>query len=374
VMVVSSSPYEHMIGKPNVKYVANMHGNEAVGRELMLHMILYLVQNYDTEYYVRWLLDNTRIHIMPSMNPDGFEVASEGTCQGGQGRYNARGFDLNRNFPDYFKTNNKKSQPETEAVKEWISKIQFVLSGNIHGGALVASYPFDNTPNSILSSVLSTPSLTPDDDVFKHLAGVFSFNHGRMFAGEACKVGAPEFENGTTNGAAWYPLTGGMQDYNYIWHGCMEVTLELSCCKFPPASELQQFWEDNRKSLLTFLGEAHRGVKGFVKDETFTPIEGASMKVRGRDVGFQTTKEGEFWRILLPGIYTMEVFAEGFAPREVQFAIVEQNPTMLNITLYKDVPRRDGNVVEETNEPSGLFSFNPLGAASNLLSKLPIFG
>ena len=64
-------------------------------------------------------------------------------------RYNARGFDLNRNFPDYFKQNNKRSQPETEAVKEWIAKIQFVLSGNMHGGALVASYPFDNTPNSI---------------------------------------------------------------------------------------------------------------------------------------------------------------------------------------------------------------------------------
>ena len=40
----------------------------------------------------------------------------------------------------------------------------------------------------------------------------------------------------------------------------------------------------------------------------------------------------------------------------------------------QDVPRRDGNVVEETNEPSGLFSLNPLGAASNLLSKLPFFG
>ena len=74
------------IGKPNVKYVANMHGNEAVGRELMLHTILHLVQNYNTDYYIRWLLDNTRIHIMPSMNPDGFEVAQEGTCQGGQGR------------------------------------------------------------------------------------------------------------------------------------------------------------------------------------------------------------------------------------------------------------------------------------------------
>lgn len=39
VMVVSASPYEHMLGKPDVKYVANMHGNEAVSRELMLHLI-----------------------------------------------------------------------------------------------------------------------------------------------------------------------------------------------------------------------------------------------------------------------------------------------------------------------------------------------
>ena len=50
-------------------------------------------------------------------------------------------------------------------------------------------------------------------------------------------------------------------------------------------------------------------------------------------MGFQTTKEGEFWRILLPGIYTMEVFAEGYHPKEVQFAVIEQNPTLLNITM-----------------------------------------
>ena len=59
----------------------------------------------------------------------------------------------------------------------------------------------------------------------------------------------------------------------------MEVTLELSCCKYPPADELPQFWDDNRASLLQFLGEAHRGVKGFVKDENAIPIEGAAMKV-----------------------------------------------------------------------------------------------
>lgn len=63
-------------------------------------------------------------------------------------RHNARRYDLNRNFPDYFKANTKQPQPETEAVKEWISKIQFVVSGSLHGGALVASYPFDNTPSA----------------------------------------------------------------------------------------------------------------------------------------------------------------------------------------------------------------------------------
>lgn len=51
-----------------------------------LFPLQYLAKNYETDEYVRWLLDNTRLHIMPSMNPDGFEVANEGTCQGGQGR------------------------------------------------------------------------------------------------------------------------------------------------------------------------------------------------------------------------------------------------------------------------------------------------
>ena len=55
-----------------------------------------------------------------------------------------------------------------------------------------------------------------------------------------------QFADGITNGAAWYPTSGGMQDYNYVYHGTMEVTLEVSCCKHPPVTELKKHWHDNK--------------------------------------------------------------------------------------------------------------------------------
>lgn len=42
-------------------------------------------------------------------------------------------------------------------------------------------------------------------------------------------------------------------------------------------------------------------------DDNGNPVERASIKVKGRDVNYHTTKYGEFWRILLPGTYRLEV-------------------------------------------------------------------
>jgi len=72
--------------------------------------------NQNTDPNVDYLMKNMRIHIMPSMNPDGYEQSSVGDCTGLTGRYNANGLDLNRNFPDMFFCNTNAIQPETNAV------------------------------------------------------------------------------------------------------------------------------------------------------------------------------------------------------------------------------------------------------------------
>lgn len=124
-----------------------------------------------------------------------------------------------------------------------------------------------------------------------------------------------------------------MQDYNYIWGSCMEITLELSCCKFPSRHDLPRYWRENKKSLLLYLGEVHRGVKGLVTDANGNMVSNAVIKIVGREITFKTSKRGEFWRILMPGVYTIEVSAPGYENASQQFTVEDGRITLLNVQL-----------------------------------------
>ncbi|XP_041637105.1 carboxypeptidase M [Cheilinus undulatus] len=312
VLVLGLSPRHHTVGIPEFKYVGNMHGNEVLGRVVLLHLINDLVSGYrNNESWAVQLLNSTRIHILPTMNPDGFD-ASDTDCILSTGRYNFNGIDLNRNFPDAF-SGLRKQQPDVEkreaevrAVIDWLKMESFVLSANLHGGALVASYPYDNSNGG--SELMGGASVSPDDDVFIHLAKVYSNNHANMHQGDRCADGRP-FLEGITNGYQWYPLIGGMQDYNYVWAQCLELTLEISCCKFPPVNQLPALWTENRKALLAFIQQVHLGVKGQVFNGAGVPVQNAEVEVKGRKnlCPFRTDKNGEYYRLLLPGNYTFTV-------------------------------------------------------------------
>lgn len=51
----------------------------------------------------------------------------------------------------------------------WIKEIPFVLSANLHGGSLVANYPFDDNED-----MESKKSPSPDNEVFQELGLTYS--------------------------------------------------------------------------------------------------------------------------------------------------------------------------------------------------------
>lgn len=335
VIEITDNPGQHEALEPEFKYIANMHGNEAVGRELLLLLIKHLLEGYGINDRITTLVDSTRIHIMPTMNPDGFEIAKEGDATGVHGRENANDVDLNRNFPDQFRGRSSSLQPEAAAVMRWSQEYPFVLSANLHGGSLVANYPFDSNSDG---RQVNSPS--PDDALFKSLAMTYSRAHKKMHLGSPCPMLGESFRDGITNGAQWYVLNGGMQDWNYLHTNDFEITLELGCYKYPPHSQLLSFWQDNREALLSFIERVHIGIKGFVLDQTDSqPILGANatIEVDGIQHPIKALNTGEYYRLLVPGkTYTVSSMADGYERSVEKIRVHDNSPTLLNFTMKVD--------------------------------------
>ncbi|KAH9331143.1 hypothetical protein KI387_003251, partial [Taxus chinensis] len=231
------------------------------------------------------IVENVHLHLLPSMNPDGFALSQRG---------NANNIDLNRDFPDqFFSQNNDKNlrQPESKAIMKWTLDTRFTASASLHGGALVANYPWDGTNDG-----RERYSECPDDETFRYMATIYSHHHNNMSKSN-------EFSGGITNGAHWYPLYGGMQDWNYIHGSCFDLTLEISDVKWPAAKEIPLLWEHNRMSMLQLVASLVKtGLHGKVVSSDLRQPLPATIQISGIN---HTVKAGQvfgdFHRMLFPG-------------------------------------------------------------------------
>lgn len=160
--------------EPTIFYNALHHAREANSVSQMLFFMWYLLERYDTDPAVKYLLDQTALYFAPVVNVDGYlyneAIAPEG---GGLWRKNRRpngngvfGVDLNRNYGYQWGLDNSGSspdstsevyrgpapfsEPETRMIRDFCTQYRFDLVLNYHtrGNYLIYPFSFNETPGS----------------------------------------------------------------------------------------------------------------------------------------------------------------------------------------------------------------------------------
>lgn len=296
--------------EPEFKYISSIHGDEITGRELTVSLIEEIGEKYGKDAEITSLVDNTEIYIMPSMNPDGSDLKQ---------RANANYVDLNRNFPDMIVERESKPEGreiEVQHVMRFQAGRKFSLSANFHGGTIVANYPWD-----------SKYDLHPLDGFVKELSSGYAELNPEMRTSR-------EFPGGITNGAAWYIVRGGMQDWSYVWHNDLQITVELSHQKWPNYSQIPQFYKDNRDSMIHYIKEIHRGSGfKFVRPDVSGTVEIVKASSDAESLGVFTFSESEFYKVMPEGDYVFKVKEKNKAVKTI------------NVRVEKDLIQSNGNFI-----------------------------
>ncbi len=346
--------------EPELMYSGTIHGDETTGFILLLRLIDTLLSGYGSAPRLTNIVNNSELWICPNVNPDGTYYGGNSTVASAR-RYNYNGYDLNRNFPDP-SGNQYSGQPlqtETSLMMNLANNHHFVLAANFHGGAEVVNYPWDYTY-----------SLHPDNNWWISTSLVYANSvKANGPAGYFTSVAS----SGITNGAAWYVISGGRQDWmNYTAH-CREVTLEISTTKMPAASTLPNYWNYNYDAMLSFLEQGLYGVHGVVTDPYGVPLN-ATISISGHDNSYSTVitdpANGDFYRYLSPGTYNLTVSASGYPDKVISGVVVNANTkTPLNVIMgelphYQSINLQPGwnllsfNIDLGTNNYASVFGSN----------------
>ena len=152
--------------EPEVFYSGLIHAREPITIELLLYFMRHLTNNYGTDPVVTDIVNNREFWFVPIINPDGYEhnrlTNPDG---GGMWRKNRRnngggvyGVDLNRNFgymwgydnigsspypsSETYRGTAPFSEPETQAVRDFINSHDFVTALNYHSYSNLLIYPW----------------------------------------------------------------------------------------------------------------------------------------------------------------------------------------------------------------------------------------
>lgn len=212
---ISDNPQTDETGEPQILLTALHHAREPASLSQMIFFMYYLLEHYETDPNIAYLIDNSEIYIVPCLNPDGYQWNEfTNPSGGGMWRKNRRdntdgtyGVDLNRNygflwgFDDNGSSPNTNSstyrgpeafsEPETQAIQTFCETHQFQIALNYHSSGNLLIYPWGYVPSY----------QTPDSTLF------------RAYAHEMTKEN--NFVWGTGNETVGYLTNGVSDDWMY---------------------------------------------------------------------------------------------------------------------------------------------------------------
>ncbi len=199
--------------EPEVLYTGMHHAREAIGMQLLIYYLYYLLENYETNPDVQYIVDNFELYFIPIINVDGYAYNIQNNPNGGgMWRKNRRnnsdgsyGVDLNRNYAYMWGYNNSGSsptpsddtyrgpsafsEPEAQAIRDFCEDHDFQIALNYHSYANLLLYPWGWT---------DTPC--PDDAVFNFHGGLMTRENGYEYGAGSTTI---------------YPTNGGSDDWMY---------------------------------------------------------------------------------------------------------------------------------------------------------------
>jgi hypothetical protein len=348
--------------EPQFLYTSSIHGDELTGYILMLRLIDYLLSNYGTDPKVTNMVDNAEIWINPLANPDGTYYGGNSSVNNAI-RYNANFVDMNRNYPDPEDgphPDGEDWQTETLHFMEMAENNHFVISTNFHGGAEVCNYPWD-----------TWQKLAADDLWWKYVC----HEYADTVQAHSVPGYMSDFDDGISNGYAWYTLSGGRQDYMNYFQQCRELTIEISNTKLPDPETLPDYWEYNYRSLLNYIEQSTFGIRGTVKDSvTGFPLK-AEVYVVLHEMDsswvYSSLPNGNYHRLLIAGNYSVKFTASGYVTKVINnVSVINRQATILDVKL---VPNGVGGIDDNLTSKMIQIFPNPLnGNFLHYKSDIPV--
>jgi carboxypeptidase T len=239
--------------KPPIVIDGGIHAREMTPPEVVLQYAFFLLENYNINADISWLVDYREIHIVPMMNPDGRKLAEQGyywrkNTNNTDGCLDSErwGVDLNRNYPfkwgigegssidpcsQTFRGSGPESEPE---IFNYLNYVRRVIPDQKGTGDIDAS------PDSAMGVYLNCHSY---GNVILHPWGWTSSYPPNielvLIAEKMANLTGYEYRS------SLYAVNGVARDWAYGELGCVSYTLEMGEEFFQPYADVPQIIEEN---------------------------------------------------------------------------------------------------------------------------------